>query len=471
MAEEKVIALKAEGISKHYEIFDSPRDILFEKLFGKQRHSKHWALQDISFEVYEGEVVGVIGRNGAGKSTLLKILAGTLAPTSGDIHVNGKISAILELGTGFHPEYTGRENIITGSMVMGLSRSEALAKSQSIIEFSELEDVIDQKFKTYSSGMAARLIFSTAMSIDPDIFIVDEALAAGDAFFVPKALNRIVEICESGSTVFFVSHSADLVGRLCDRAIYLEEGKIKSIGDAVEICSEYERASLEATSKYNLHSKKGPQFKQSQNDHLAAVPESEERTQQASIQEDNSTEIESRELVSVDDIGQLDENNQVSDLSNTLEIIGVRLFSSAGGRLNETYAIRQYDDLAISIELNVQKPVSNPAVWVKFMRSDGVLATSWLSHEPDYNNLGEIGFGRHEIILSAKKILLGDGQYFVTVALFPDKGSGSPQSAFYDDPYFLWDRCCTLSVARKGRPLSTVFDQPFSINLSEGADL
>ena len=471
MTEDRVIALKAKEISKHYEIFDSPRDILFEKLFGQQRHSKHCALEDVSFEVYEGEVVGVIGRNGAGKSTLLKILAGTLAPTSGEIHVNGKISAILELGTGFHPEYTGRENIITGSMVMGLSRSEALAKSQSIIEFSELEDVIDQKFKTYSSGMAARLIFSTAMSIDPDIFIVDEALAAGDAFFVPKALNRIVEICESGSTVFFVSHSADLVGRLCDRAIYLEEGKIKSIGEAVEICGEYERASLEAASKYNLLSKKGPQFQQSQSDHPTALPEPAESTLEPSIQPDNSSEIQMRELVSADDIGQLDENNQVTDLTNTLRILGVQLFSNTGGSLSETYAIRQYDDLSISIELDVQKPITNPAVWVKFMRSDGVLATSWLSHEPDYNNLGEIGPGRHKIMLSASEILLGDGQYFVTVALFPDKGSGSPQSAFYDDPYFLWDRCCTLSVARRGRPLSTVFDQPFSINLNVGDDL
>ena len=210
----------------------------------------------------------------------------------------------------------------------------------------------------------------------------------------------------------------------------MEDGKIKSIGDAVEICGEYERASLEATSKYNLQSKKGSQFKQSQNDHLTAVPEPEESTQQASIHEDNSAEIQGRELISADDIGQLDENNQVSDLSNTLEIIGVRLFSSTNGHLDETYAIRQYDDLTISIELDVQKTINNPAVWVKFMRSDGVLATTWLSHEPDYHDVGEIGLGRHEIILSAKKILLGDGQYFITVALFPDKGSGSPKVLF-----------------------------------------
>lgn len=238
------VAIRVAGLSKRFSVYASPLDHLRELLFGKVLHQEFWALRDVTFAVKRGEVVGIVGRNGAGKSTLLKILTGTLERTSGSIEVHGRISSILELGTGFHPDFSGRENVYLSGMCLGMPRNEVDAKIDSIINFSELADFIEQPLKSYSTGMQARLAFSTAIAVDPDVLIVDEALAVGDVRFQRKCFARFQEFRDQGRTILFVSHSVDTVDTICDRAIYIADGTVRAQGPTRAVTGLYLKETL-----------------------------------------------------------------------------------------------------------------------------------------------------------------------------------------------------------------------------------
>ena len=229
-----------QDISKAYKIYEKPSDRLKQMFKRSKRYYREFtALQKVSFSIRSGETFGIVGRNGSGKSTLLQIICGTVTPTTGEVKVGGRIAALLELGAGFNPEFTGRDNILLNAAILGYPRDKIENKIDKVIEFSELEDFIDQPIKTYSSGMYARLAFSVAIHVEPEILIVDEALAVGDARFVAKCMRRINEIRDSGATIIFVSHDISSIRTLCDRVLWLDKGKMIDIGEVFPITSRY----------------------------------------------------------------------------------------------------------------------------------------------------------------------------------------------------------------------------------------
>lgn len=232
-------AIEAENLTKHYQVYLRPFDRLKEAILRKPCHDLVEALTDISFEVPEGGTLGIIGENGAGKSTLLKILAGTVFPTSGRMVKRGRIAALLELGSGFHPEFSGRQNIYLNAALLGLKEKEIRDREQAIIAFSELENAIDRPVKTYSSGMYIRLAFSIATSVDPQVLIIDEALSVGDHRFQKKCVDRMVGFRKANKTIIICTHSMYMVNELCSRAIWLKNGRMCRFGKTSSVVSAY----------------------------------------------------------------------------------------------------------------------------------------------------------------------------------------------------------------------------------------
>ena len=231
------------GVSKRFRLHHNRVHSLKEKvIFWRNRqHDDFWALQDVTFSVPRGVTIGLIGRNGSGKSTLLKVISRILYPESGSLRVNGRVSTLLELGAGFHPDFTGRENIYLNASILGLGRREIDQRLDDIIAFADLGDFIDNPVRNYSSGMYMRLGFSVAVHVDPDILLVDEVLAVGDVAFQEKCMHRIDSMKRRGTTIIMVSHSAKQIKDLCSQAIWLEKGQIRAAGDASGVASQYEQ--------------------------------------------------------------------------------------------------------------------------------------------------------------------------------------------------------------------------------------
>jgi lipopolysaccharide transport system ATP-binding protein len=249
-----VSAVRFQGVSKSYAIYDAPGDRLKELLspFRRKHHKDFWALQDVNFQVERGETFCIVGENGSGKSTLLQIVAGILQPTGGTVEVAGRVSALLELGAGFNPEFTGRDNVYLNGSILGLTTRQIDRRYKDIEAFAEIGDFIEQPVKTYSSGMVVRLAFAVAINVDPEILLVDEALAVGDIYFRQRCMRKVHELRSRGITILFVSHAVSDVKAIGDRVLWLDHGRLVDVGEPDRVIARYLAAMVEKDSAYLL---------------------------------------------------------------------------------------------------------------------------------------------------------------------------------------------------------------------------
>lgn len=367
-------SIRLENIGKCYRIYSNPQDRFkqalrdrFGQWLGKQQHPplyrEHWALRDLSFELAPGEAMGILGRNGAGKSTLLQIICGTLAPTTGKVETAGRITALLELGSGFNPEFTGRENVFHNAQILGLTKSETENKFDDIAGFADIGDFIDQPVKTYSSGMMMRLAFAVQTAVEPQILIVDEALSVGDMFFQAKCMARINSLVDNGVSLLFVSHDLSSIRHLCKRALLISNGQMEYFGDAAEATSRYERYYL---SGYNDRAESVKKQKQESNqENGAIVPVANSKSDTASPSnpvlleklKDASTFLsqanferfgnEEARILNVVMLGESGEPQTVFDFGEKVRLVQLVRFGYDSSDINVSYKIKTVQGVSI----------------------------------------------------------------------------------------------------------------------------
>lgn len=418
--------IEIKNISKIYNLYNKPSDRLKEALFARQsRHTEFAALNDVSFNVNKGEILGIIGKNGSGKSTILKIITGVLTPTSGECIVKGKIAALLELGAGFNMEYTGIENIYLNGQMIGFSKDEMDKKLQDIIDFADIGEHIYQPVKTYSSGMFARLAFSVAISVDPDILIVDEALSVGDVFFQNKCYRRFEEFRERGKTILFVTHDMGSVIRYCNRCVLLNAGKKVAEGKPQEMVDLYKRIMV---GQWN---------------------ENEESSEEASsIQSSN---VKNDQLWK----DQISTNPDIEVYGDgRADIIDFGIFSDTGDIGNNVY---KGDYYSIKLRVRINEDNLNPIFAFKLRDIKGTELTGTNTMLEDIDT-SQCKKGDIVTITFRQKQYLQPGQYLVSLGC----------TAFEGDQFVVYCRnynCCVLGVvAQKGT--IGIFDSESEVSVS-----
>lgn len=418
--------IEIKNISKIYNLYNKPSDRLKEALFSrKSRHTEFAALNDVSFNVNKGEILGIIGKNGSGKSTILKIITSVLTPTSGECIVKGKIAALLELGAGFNMEYTGIENIYLNGQMIGFSKDEMDKKLQDIIDFADIGEHIYQPVKTYSSGMFARLAFSVAISVDPDILIVDEALSVGDVFFQNKCYRRFEEFRERGKTILFVTHDMGSVIRYCNRCVLLNAGKKVAEGKPQEMVDLYKRIMV---GQWN---------------------ENEESLEEASPVQ--SSNVKNDQLWK----DQISTNPDIEVYGDgRADIIDFGIFSDTGDIGNNVY---KGDYYSIKMKVRINEDNLNPIFAFKLRDIKGTELTGTNTMLEDIDT-SQCKKGDIVTITFRQKQYLQPGQYLVSLGC----------TAFEGDQFVVYCRnynCCVLGVvAQKGT--IGIFDSESEVRVS-----
>lgn len=381
--------LRVQGVGKEYKLYASPRQRLKALITGRADYKSHWAVQGVSFELQRGQCIGVIGDNGAGKSSLLKLLAGTLQPTTGRIERVGRITAILELGAGFHPDFSGRDNLYFGGGLIGIERETMAALEPSIVEFCELGDALDRPVKTYSSGMTVRLAFALVTAVQPDMLIIDEALAVGDQHFQKKCVERIMAFKANGCTILFCSHSPYHIRHLCDRAMWLDGGRVREFGETEAVLGAYDVH----TRIRNAQSDAG-HVEPTGGDHTAEPPQSEATPAAAPPPPPPPAEID----------------------NTSARIMSVDLANLGEG----SPAILNSKDLVVTIVVR-GRGAERPNVGFMIEQSKGVGITSLATHEEGaVPQQMENGLWRS--VLSFPNLPLHSGEYVVSAFLFDETG-------------------------------------------------